>query len=134
EAELGLTLGVFGRAAKGGGGFVPLGSDASGRERARRRRRQLRRESSLGRVDRDKQDDMVTSERLAAVCDLFWRRRQGQQPDASRPAPSDRLSAEDRERVERVVQRLDALAPLWSKLSPGGGSCSFGRASCRSEL
>lgn len=121
EAELGLTTGVFGRAARGGGTFVAVGAtEQSARERARARRKQQRREASLRSVDEQGHDEMVTSERLAGVSDLFWRRRQGQVPDATRPAPSSALSREDAERVERVVARLEELAPLWNQLPVGG--------------
>ena len=125
EAELGLTSGVFGRAASGGGTFISAAlSDRSPRERARERRKQLRREASLRNTDETKQHDMITSERLAAVCDLIWRRRQGQRPDASRPAPRESLSGEDTRRVERVVVRLEELAPLCNQL-PVGGELAF---------
>lgn len=121
EAELGLTKGVFGRAARGGGTFIPVGSAGQkARDQARARRKQLRREASIRRADEERQDDMVTSERLAAVSDLFWRRRQGQVPDASRPAPTSTLSPEDAERVGRVVARLEQLASLWNALPVGG--------------
>jgi hypothetical protein len=79
-----------------------------------------RREASLRHIDEERQDDMVTSERLAAVSDLFWRRRQGQVPDASRPAPASTLSPVDAERVDRVVARLDQVASLWKALAVGG--------------
>jgi hypothetical protein len=121
EAELGLMSGVFGRAERGGGTFIRAEiGDQSPRERARERRKQLRREASLRSADEAKQLDMVTSERLAAVCDLTWRRRKGQRPDASRPAPRESLSSEDARRVDRVVTRLEALAPLWNELPVGG--------------
>lgn len=121
EAELGLTSGVFGRAAGGGGTFLAVArDDRSPRERARERRKQLRREASLRNADESRQHDMATSERLAAICDLAWRRRHGQRPDASRSAPDDgRLSPDDAQRVARVVDRLDELAPRWNQLSVG---------------
>jgi hypothetical protein len=122
EAELGLTSGVFGRAASGGGTFIPTGVQSnrqSPRERARARRKQLRREASLGAADEKRRLDMVNSERLAAVSDLFWRRRQGQVPDPSRPAPDCSLSPDDTKRVERIVARLAALAPSWNRLPIG---------------
>jgi hypothetical protein len=125
EAELRLSAGVFGRAARGGGTFVtaaPAGQ--SPRARARERRKQLRREASLRGADEAKTDDMVTSERLAFVCDLAWRRRHGQRPDLTRPAPSVALTPADARRVEQVVARLDALAPLWNVL-PIGGELAF---------
>jgi hypothetical protein len=125
EAELGLASGVFGRAARGGGTFVAQASAGQGpRERARQRRRQLRREGSLRRADEATHEDMATSERLAGVCDLVWRRRHGQRPDPTRPAPATVLSPEDARRVERVADRLDTLAPLWSQL-PVGGELAF---------
>lgn len=120
EAELGMHGGVFGRAVSGGGTFIPVASDGSARERGRQRRKQLRREASLRSADEAKGQDMVRSEQLAGVCDLHWRRRQGQRPDTSRPAPREPLSPEDAKRVERVVHRLDELAPLWNQLPMGG--------------
>jgi hypothetical protein len=123
EAELALGAGVFGRAASGGGTFIP-GQSGHPRERARRQRRQRRREQSLRGVDEATQGDMVTSERLAGICDLEWRRRHGQKPDPRRSPPPAALSATDEARVLRVVARLDALAPLWRAL-PIGGELAF---------
>lgn len=121
EAELGFSAGVFGRAAKGGGTFTPaMTGQQSSRERARARRRQMRREASLRNVDDAKQQDMVHSERLAALCDVMWRRRQGQRPDPLRVAPQTSLSDDDARRVARVVARLEELAPLWNQLPVGG--------------
>lgn len=114
EAELGLTHGVYGRAAAGGGGFFPTG-EGDPRERARARRRLKRRESSLSRADRG---DMARSEQLAAWCDLAWRRRAGARtPEWAEcePVPPD-----DEAVVDRVVSRLDELAPLWRDLPIGG--------------
>lgn len=120
EAELGLTAGVYGRAARGGGGFISEASTGdSARDRARERRKQLRREASLRSVDETNRRDMETSERLAAVCDLTWRRRHGQTPDGARPTPRMSLSEEDRRRVERVVTQLERLAPRWNALAVG---------------
>ncbi|HKO47832.1 MAG TPA: hypothetical protein VJV79_08915 [Polyangiaceae bacterium] len=127
EAELGLTAGVFGRAANGGGTFIPAGAQVKQqgpRERARTRREQLRREASLADGDKRSRQDMAHSERLAAISDLYWRRHQGQVPDPARPAPYWSVSAEDAGRVERIVARLAALAPLWNQL-PVGGELAF---------
>jgi hypothetical protein len=121
EAELGLSAGVFGRAAKGGGTFIAAEEGKqSPRERARARRRQMRREASLRDADASKQQDMVNSERLSAICDVCWRRRHGQRPDPLRAAPPMSLSDDDAQRVARVVARLEALAPLWNQLPVGG--------------
>lgn len=125
EAELGLTSGVFGRAASGGGTFIRAGaSNQRPRERARARRKQLRQEASLRNADERGRRDMIHSERLAAVSDLFWRRRHGQAPDPSRPLPESSLSADDARRVDRVVARLEELAPTWNRL-PVGGELAF---------
>ena len=62
--------------------------------------------------------EMEKSERIAGVCDLAWRRKHGQRPDLGRPAPE--LQAEDAADVERVVARLDAIAPLWRELVVDG--------------
>ena len=62
--------------------------------------------------------DMAQSERLAALCDVAWRRKHGQHPDPARSAPVP--PTEDAADVERVVSRLDAIAPLWRALPVGG--------------
>lgn len=120
EAELRLETGVFGRAAKGAGTFVrrPEGGELSAREQARQRRKQQKRESGLRARDEARGREMETSERLAAICDVAWRRRHGQRADPLRKAPE--ISAEDAARVQRVVERLDAVAPLWRALPVGG--------------
>jgi len=121
EAELGLAAGVFGRAARGGGTFISVGShERNARERTRQQRKQRRRESSLRSADDATQQHMATSERLAGLCDLAWRRRHGQRPDPSRGMPSEPLSPDDAGRIERVVARLDELASLWKELPVGG--------------
>jgi len=125
EAELGLTAGVYGRAAAGGGTFIPAeAAGKSPRERARERRKQQRREASLRNADEAEHHDMIRSERLAAVCDLHWRRRAGQRPDPLRLAPDAALSPEDARAVERVVLRMETLAALWQQL-PVGGELAF---------
>lgn len=119
EAELGLQAGVFGRAARGGGTFYAAETAANSREQARRRRKQARREQSLRREPAH-EEQLDLSERLAALCDLAWRRRHEQRPDPSFWHPSTPVSAIDAARVERVVSRLDQLAPLWNRLPVGG--------------
>ena len=123
EAELELTAGVFGRAARGGGSFITRALDGSPRERARQRRKQRKRELSLDLSD-ESEREMVTSERLAAVCDLLWRKRHAQTPDLLRPQPPQALSRREEERVSRVLAHLDRLAPEWRKL-PVGASLVF---------
>jgi hypothetical protein len=119
EAELGLVNGVYGRAARGAGTFVTTAQrDVSPRERARQQRKQQRRERALGAQDARHAADMAQSERLAALCDVAWRRMHGQRPDPGRSAPVPRT--EDATDVERVVSRLDAIAPLWRALPVGG--------------
>lgn len=120
EAELQLHRGVFGRAAQGGGTFVREGAASlSARELARQRRKSKKRESGLRARDDAGAREMATSERIAALCDVAWRRRHGQQPDPLRVAPEP-LSEDEAARVERVVKRLDAIAPLWRALPIGG--------------
>src|SRR5436190_10695356 len=65
EAELGLEAGVFGRAARGGGTFYAGQTVTNSREQARRRRKQARREQALSR-DSAHEEQLNTSERLAA--------------------------------------------------------------------
>lgn len=115
EAELGLTNGVYGRAARGAGSFITTsGRDQSPRERARRQRKQRRREKALHDVDARHEAEMAKSERFTALCDITWRRKHGQRPDPLRSAPD--VGSADVEEVERVVSRLDAIAPLWRNL------------------
>jgi hypothetical protein len=123
EAELGLQAGVYGRAARGGGTFIRAAhADMSARDRARQRRKQKRLEQSLG-ANVGNELEMASSERLAGICDVHWRRRHGQRPDPGRTF-HDELSREDAERVKRVVDRLDELAPLWKAL-PVHGELAF---------
>jgi len=119
EAELGLEVGVFGRAARGAGTFYAAGPAIDAREQARLRRKQARRERSLRR-ERAHEEQLETSERLAALCDVAWRRRHGQRAAPTHAEPSSSISAVDTARVERVVARLDRLAPLWHQLQVGG--------------
>ncbi|HEY6725629.1 MAG TPA: hypothetical protein VI197_16450 [Polyangiaceae bacterium] len=120
EAELGLTYGVYGSAARGGGTFTatPSAGDMATRERKRERRKQQKRERALRAHDAGHGAEMKKSERLAGLCDVVWRRKQGQRPDPGRPAPL--LRAEDAADVERVVVHLDAIAPLWRELLVDG--------------
>lgn len=119
EAELGLTNAVYGRAAQGAGTFVTAGEGGPGsRERARRQRKQQRRERALGARDALHAADMERSERLAALCDVAWRRKHGQHPHPTRLAPVPHT--EDAADVVRIVSRLDAIAPLWRQLRVGG--------------
>ena len=120
EAELGLSSGVFGRAAAGGGEFretVEVPGDRRGRARAQRRLK--KREASLQNTDRG---DMARSEHLAGLCDLAWRRRAGARTPAW--AEARRVPAEDAPTVDRILTRLDELAPLWHGL-PVGGALAF---------
>ncbi|HYP77332.1 MAG TPA: hypothetical protein VER12_15285 [Polyangiaceae bacterium] len=123
EAELRLEAGVFGRALRGGGTFYAVSTATNSREQARRRRKQNRREVSLRR-ERANEEQLQTSERLAALCDLAWRRRHGQRPSSVLWHAGSPISAVDAASVERVVLRLDQLAALWNQL-PVGGELAF---------
>ena len=124
EAELRLTAGVYGRAARGGGTFSAAApNDGDARERSRQQRKQRKRERSLRARDEGGAAEMARSERLAALCDVAWRRKHGQQPDPLRSAPQP-ASEQDVAHVVRVVARLDQLAPLWRAL-PVGGELAF---------
>ena len=124
EAELGFTRGVFGRAAQGGGTFVAREAEGlSTRERARQRRKQQKREGSLRALDESSAHEMAASEQLAALCDVAWRRKHGQRPDVLRNAPEMKANYAQSD-IERVVTRLDTLAPQWRAL-PVGGALAF---------
>lgn len=118
EAELGLTSGVYGRAARGAGTFIATADrDRSPRERARQQRKQQKRERALSAHDAQQSGELARSERLAALCDVAWRRQHGQKADPGRAAPL--LHARDAADVARVVARLDVLAALWRGLIIG---------------
>src|SRR3954467_15820073 len=123
EAELGLDAGVFGRASRGGGTLYAAATAINSREQARMRRKQARRELALRR-DRANEEQLETSERLAALCDIAWRRRHGQRPGPNFSNPESPISAVDSARIERVVSRLDQLAALWKQL-PVGAELGF---------
>jgi hypothetical protein len=119
EAELGLMYGVYGSAARGGGTFINTAEqDVRARQRAREQRKQRKREHGLRAHDAKHAAEMAQSERLAALCDVAWRRRRGQHADPARQAPV--LRAADTEIVERVVARLDSLTSRWRELRVGG--------------
>jgi hypothetical protein len=125
EAELKLAGGLFGRTAGGGGTFLAgAEDDRDHRRRQRERRKQRRREDGLRRQDHQGDSDMATSERFAGICDLAWRRRQGQQGEAAAWLKPDPLSPEDEAVVERVLGHLDEIARIWNAL-PVGGSITF---------
>lgn len=124
EAELELRGGVFGRAAQGGGTFAPAAPDGgSARQRARERRKQARREQALAR-EQDNEAQMRESEHLAYCADIAWRRQHGQRPDPRFSQTLGPLSHEDAQRVERVVTRLNEVAPRWRAL-PIGDALAF---------
>jgi hypothetical protein len=119
EAELRLANGVYGRAARGAGTFIATAErDLSPRQRVRQQRKQSKRERALRSQSGSPAAEMATSERLAALSDVAWRRKAGQRPDALRATPV--LRPEDASTVERVVARLDALAASWRALPVGG--------------
>lgn len=120
EAELGLSRGVYGRAAAGAGGFLVVAeTPGDPRRRAREQRRLRRRERSLAHAD---PGDMARSEELAGWCDIEWRRRAG----AATPSWAERVPvpAEHRPLVERILARLEEIAPLWRSV-PVGGALTF---------
>lgn len=119
EAELGLTSGVYGRAARGAGTFITAEAlDSNPRQRAREQRKQRKREQGLRTGDSKHELEMVTSERLAALSDVAWRRNSGQRLDPMRKAPE--MKPEDAATLERIVARLDRLASRWRALPVGG--------------
>ncbi len=119
EAALGLEAGVFGRAARGGGTFYAATTATNAREQARQRRKQARREQGLRR-ERANEEQLETSERIAYLSDIAWRRRHGQRPDLAFAPPAAPISAVDTARIQRVVSLLDEVAPRWNQLTAGG--------------
>lgn len=119
EAELKMSGGLYGRAAAGGGCFLLLEETPQRRGRRRRQRQLQRREAHLREKDHAGSADMARSERLAALCDMAWRLRRSPKGQPPPWVPKQEISAEDREAVERVVARLDEIAPLWNSLKIG---------------
>ena len=76
-------------------------------------------EQGLRRVPTNEQQ-LETSERIAYLSDIAWRRRHGQRPDPRYASPAAPISALDAARVEQVVSALDELAPRWNQLVTGG--------------
>lgn len=122
EAELGLSSGVYGRAAAGGGEFRTTVEKAGDkRSRVRAQRRLKKKEAALRNADAET-GDMARSEQMAARCDLTWRRRRGvTTPAWSRRTP---VPAEDQAVVDRVLEHLRRLSPLWQAL-PDGAALTF---------
>ncbi|MUN42159.1 hypothetical protein [Actinomadura litoris] len=120
EAELGLAHAVYGRALAGGGSFrETVEAPGDRRRRARAQRRLNRREAALR---RGHHADMATSEHFASICDIAWRRRAGARPPEG--AERRHIPEEDIAKIGRVLDRLDAAAPLWRAV-PVGGSLTF---------
>lgn len=125
EAELGLDSGVFGRVAAGGGAlFAPPEDVRNHRARRRQQRRQQQREERLRRDDHAGQGDMAQSEYFTAICGMAWKLRHGRLREAPDWAVPEQLSGGEHARMERVLGRLDCIAPLWNGL-PFGGSLTF---------
>lgn len=74
-----------------------------------------------------------TSERIAYLSDIAWRRRHGQRPDPSYASSSLPLSALDATRVEQVVSALDSLAPQWNQLRTAFAPSSIANAEVRAR-
>ncbi|MDX6739635.1 hypothetical protein [Actinocorallia sp. A-T 12471] len=131
EAELGLTGGLYGRIARGGGELpkaVREGDDPKAHRRAVRR--QKRKQASLKVEDHKGAGDMGLSEDLAAAVDLAWRRMHGaRRPEWVPPRPAD---PEIDALVRRVMPAVEAFAERWRKL-PVGGSLTFRWPSTRPE-
>ncbi|TNY37980.1 hypothetical protein [Thermomonospora catenispora] len=121
EAELRLSGGLYGRAAQGGGSFLPRGELPGRRQRRRLHRKAARREAHLRRRDHAGPADMHRSERLTALCDAVWRMRHAPALEGGRPpwVTPPEIPEEDRPAVERIVARLEEIAPLWNSLKVG---------------
>lgn len=124
EAELALTGGLYGRLAAGGGSMATATDEPNHRDRRRQERRRRRREQRLRRDDHAGHRDMATSEQLAGICCLLWKARHGQAGAAPDPARIHPMSPVDQAHVDRVLARLNRVAPLWRRL-PVGGSIAF---------
>ncbi|MBW8487691.1 hypothetical protein [Actinomadura parmotrematis] len=124
EAELGLASGLYGRTAQGGGTFRTLDRDGlDARAVGRETRRRQKREERLRRDDHAGTNDMAVSEKMAGFCDVLWRRRHGERPDAPEPVRAREVAAVSPEVLAaagRVVDRLDEIAPRWHALGEGG--------------
>lgn len=67
---------------------------------------------------------MALSEYFTAICSMAWKLRHGRAREVPDWAVPERLSTDEHARMERVVARLDRVAPLWTGL-PVGGSLIF---------
>ena len=128
EAELGLSLGIFGQLAAGGdaGSFYLAPSSRTSRERSRHSRRIKKRG---GRLAREGRREAQLSERAVGIFENEWSRRDSARPlsdvlSASSQAVLADCSEAERElfseqAVLRVCRRLDEVSVQWSRLQIG---------------
>lgn len=132
EAQLGLTLGVFGQLAQGGdaGTFhLPLQQDKSARETARARTRIKARGAKLLKEGRD---ESARSERATYICWYEWlarsrsselrKRAQGMAKNAEQVKDSARtteLRGLNKKKLDEICGHLDRLSSHWSRLEVG---------------
>jgi hypothetical protein len=91
-----------------------LGSEIEARERALASDAGSRSASARWTSRAQQGNEMARSERMAALCDVTWRRQHGQEAAPGRTAPA--LTGEGAAHVACVVAHLDVLAPLWHAL------------------
>ena len=129
EAELGLSLGIFGQLAVGGdaGSFHLAPSSSTARERSRHMRRIKKRGERLA---RDGHREAQLSERAVVIFENEWTGRDSARRVRRALSPSSQrvlAKCSERERelfseetILRVFRRLDQVSARWSRLQVGG--------------
>lgn len=132
EAQLGLTLGVFGQLAQGGdaGTFhLPLQQDKRARETTRARTRIKARGAKLLKEGRD---ESAQSERATYICWYEWlsrsrsselrKRAQEMAKNAAHvkdSASAAELTGLNKKKLDEICGLLDRLSSHWSKVEVG---------------
>ena len=130
EAQLGLTRGIFGQLAAGGGTFqLVVKHDENARELARTRRRVVARGKKSMKAGRE---ECLQSERATYICLQEWRARSSSRHEqklaktmadqarsvrgAAGAGESHDLNAE---KLDEICKHLDQLSARWSSLKVG---------------
>jgi hypothetical protein len=113
EAQLGLTRGIFGQLAAGGGTFrLVVNNDQSSRKITRARKRLIARGK---RSMKEGRDECLQSERATYICLQEWRARSSS-GEVRNTSGANELGAR---KLDEICKHLDELSSHWSALDVG---------------
>jgi hypothetical protein len=130
EAQLGLTRGIFGQLAAGGGTFqLVVKRDENGRELARTRRRVVARGKKSMKAGRE---ECLQSERATYICWHEWLARSSSRDEKKQAktmanqaksvrgaAGVEELHNLNQKKMDEICKHLDQLSARWSSLKVG---------------